>query len=137
MVNRTEIKDSRGKLVAYKIGGNAPQGLSAWSAPEDYLQTLVWNYPAGKRLAAHAHRNVPRRVTHTQEAVVVLAGRLQANVYDAERRLAGSIDVGRGEVLVLLEGGHGYEILEDGTQVVEIKNGPYPGAEADRVRFEG
>jgi hypothetical protein len=40
-----------------------------------------------------------------------------------------------GDVLVLLSSGHGYRILEDGTRVIEIKNGPYPGADVDRRRI--
>jgi len=36
-----------------------------------------------------------------------------------------SIFVGEGDIIILLRGAHGYEILEDGTQVLEIKNGPY------------
>jgi hypothetical protein len=35
----------------------------------------------------------------------------------------------------LLRGGHGYEILEDGTQVLEVKNGPYLGPDVDRRRL--
>ena len=38
--------------------------------------------------------------------------------------------------MICLEGGHGYEILEDNTRVLEIKNGPYPGPEKDRRRLE-
>ena len=40
-----------------------------------------------------------------------------------------------GDVVILLRGGHGYDIIEDGTQVLEIKNGPYLGAEVDRRRI--
>ena len=40
-----------------------------------------------------------------------------------------------GDTLILLRGGHGYKVLEDGTQVLEIKNGPYVGAEKDRRRI--
>ena len=40
-----------------------------------------------------------------------------------------------GDILILLTGGHGYEILTEGTQVLEVKNGPYVGAEADRRRL--
>jgi len=45
------------------------------------------------------------------------------------------LTVKQGDTLILLNSGHGYEILEDGTQVLEIKNGPYLGAERDRRRF--
>ena len=36
----------------------------------------------------------------------------------------------------MLRGAHGYDILENGTQVLEVKNGPYVGAELDRKRIE-
>jgi len=45
------------------------------------------------------------------------------------------IEVSEGEILILLNSGHGYKILEDNTKVIEIKNGPYLGAEVDRRRF--
>ena len=45
------------------------------------------------------------------------------------------IIVSQGEVIILLRGAHGYEILEDNTQVLEFKNGPYLGAEIDRKRI--
>ena len=66
---------------------------------------------------------------------IILSGLLRANVFDRVRRLAGQVDARAGECIVLLAGGHGYEILEDGTRVLEIKNGPYLGADADRVRI--
>jgi len=44
-------------------------------------------------------------------------------------------EAGAGDVVILLRGGHGYDIIEDGTQVLEVKNGPYLGAEADRRRI--
>jgi hypothetical protein len=38
--------------------------------------------------------------------------------------------------MVLLAGGHGYEILEDNTKILEVKNGPYLGASEDRKRIQ-
>lgn len=35
----------------------------------------------------------------------------------------------------MMNGGYGYRILEDNTKVIEIKNGPYLGAEKDRRRL--
>ena len=43
--------------------------------------------------------------------------------------------VKQGELLILLESGHGYSILEEDTTVLEVKNGPYLGAEIDRRRI--
>jgi len=33
---------------------------------------------------------------------------------------------------VILRGYHGYEILEDDTRVLEVKNGPFTSVEADK-----
>ena len=32
-------------------------------------------------------------------------------------------------------GGHGYEILEDDTEVIEAKNGPFTDVNTDKVKF--
>ena len=135
MGSRIEFREKNGNLLAFKIGRDLTQGLFAHSDENDFVQVLSWNYDAGKKLQAHAHRLVPRNATRTQEAIVVLSGQLRADIFDNERHLIGQVSVGAGECMVFLNGGHGYEILEDGTRVFEIKNGPYPGAEADRERF--
>jgi hypothetical protein len=78
---------------------------------------------------------VERTITHTQEAVYVRKGALKAIVYDQAGRAVEEIVVREGDLLIMLRGGHGYEIIEDDTQVLEVKNGPYPGPEADRTRL--
>ena len=135
MRNRIEFRDKNGTLLAYKIGSDLAQGLSAYSDESDFIQVVSWNYQAGKKLQPHVHRLIPRSANHTQEAILVLSGQLRADIFDNERHLIGQVLVGVGECMVFLNGGHGYEILEDGTRVLEIKNGPYPGADKDRERF--
>jgi len=78
---------------------------------------------------------VKREVLWTQEALYVRKGKIRADIFDTQGRKVAEWTAVEGDLLVLLRGGHGYEILQDDTQVLEIKNGPYPGAEADRRRF--
>jgi hypothetical protein len=66
----------------------------------------------------------------------VRRGRLRARIYSPDDRLLATLEAGEGDLLMLLRGGHGYEILEDGTQVLEVKNGPYLGPERDRRRLK-
>lgn len=40
-----------------------------------------------------------------------------------------------GDVILLATGGHGFEMLEP-SELIEVKQGPYPGDE-DKTRFEG
>ena len=135
-MNRTEIRDAEGTLLAYTIPADPPAGLTPYSSDADFVQALHWRYDAGKHVQVLVGLQVLAGIaTHTQEVVVVLRGRLRTTVFDAAHRLVATVDLGPGEAMALLAGGHGYEILENDTRVLEIKNGPYPGAEVDRVRF--
>lgn len=127
---------SDGVLLARLITGDSwEKGLSFYSQDDDYIQLGTWNYDAGKSLNAHIHNHVPRTTDHTQEFIFVRKGRLLTRIFDKEQKPVTEIEMAAGDMLVLLSGGHGYDILEDDTQVIEVKNGPYPGAEADRTRF--
>ena len=57
------------------------------------------------------------------------------DIYSEEDAFVDSVELSCGDILILFFGGHGYEILENGTQVLEVKNGPYVGAEKDRKRI--
>ncbi len=111
------------------------EGLNFYSANEDFVQVGIWGYGAGKKLAEHIHNEVKREVLRTQEVLFVKSGRIRADIYDLQEKKIATIDAGAGDIVILLNGGHGYDILEDGTQVLEIKNGPYVGPEQDRRRF--
>ena len=111
------------------------EGLGFFSDDTDFIQVGAWGYDAGKNLKAHIHNSVSREVLWTQEVLYVRKGRIQAHVYDTSERKVAEIVCIEGDVLILLRGGHGYDILQDGTQVLEVKNGPYLGADQDRRRF--
>jgi len=113
------------------------KGLNFISSEEDSQQVGTWGYDRGQRLAPHIHLNEPRMVTRTQEVIFVKSGLLRMDIYSEKREFLTSVELAKGDVAVLLQGGHGYEILEDGTKVLEIKNGPYVGADKDRERIGG
>lgn len=110
-------------------------GLKFFSADEDFVQVGTWGYDAGKELAAHFHNPLPREAGWTQEVLYIKQGAIRATVFGLSQQELGTVTAGAGDILVLLRGGHGYEILDDQTQVLEIKNGPYFGADRDRTRF--
>jgi hypothetical protein len=124
-------------ILARHIPANVAwrEGLNFFSPDEDFIQVGTWGYGSGKKLKAHIHNKVSREVLWTQEVLFVRNGRLRANIFDTKQNKVAELNVEAGDVIILLRGGHGYEILEDGTQVMEIKNGPYVGADADRRRI--
>ena len=115
--------------------GDWEEGLNFVSSEGDYQQVGIWVYNRSKKLAPHIHSIAPREVLRTQEVVFVKDGRIRADVYTEKEEFLKSVELEKGDTIILLNGGHGYEILEDNTRVLEVKNGPYVGADRDRKRI--
>ena len=60
-------------------------------------------------------------------------GKIKTIFYNKDKKRNGDIILEEGDVILLLDGGHGFEMLED-TVLMEIKQGPYLG-ELDKERF--
>jgi hypothetical protein len=67
--------------------------------------------------------------------VIVLHGTMAARIFDEQRNLVETVTVRRGEMLILMNGGHDYTILDDDTRIIEIKNGPFLGRDIDKTLF--
>ena len=89
--------------------------------------------PAGAMIAPHVHNPVRRTIVGTSEAIFVRRGRVRLDLYDEDRRLVTSRALDAGDLVFLVSGGHGFEILEDAV-LLEVKQGPYLG-ENDKTRF--
>ncbi len=113
----------KGKLVAIKI-----KRLTAGSKPvseaREPLQVLTLKHKKGASVAPHTHRPRVRTTRSTQECLVVLKGKLQVSLYDANGEAFRHIVLSRGETLIVLSGGHGVKYLAH-SEVIEVKNGPY------------
>ena len=111
------------------------EGLGFYSKDEEVIQVGTWQYDSGKQLMKHIHNEVDRVITRTNEVLYVVSGKVKAFIYDLDEKLVEELTIDAGDTLILLDCGHGYEIMADNTKVIEIKNGPYLGAETDRRRF--
>lgn len=111
------------------------KGLNFISQEEDFIQVGMWKYEKGKELLPHKHLEAKREVLITQEVLYIKKGRIKVDFYSNKDELLKSMELGEGDVLVCLRGGHGYQILEEDTEVLEVKNGPYIGLEQDRKRL--
>ncbi len=124
------------EVVARHIPSDAwAEGLGFYSKDEEFIQVGTWRYNSGKSLLQHIHNPVERQVDRTQEVLYIKTGSIMARIFSLDEQFITELTVMEGDTLILLNCGHGYEILEDNTQVLEIKNGPYLGAEVDRKRF--
>ncbi len=112
------------------------EGLNFVSSECDFQQVGTWGYNKGQKLNPHIHLIKPRTISRTQEVLFIKEGALRANIYDENEQFLEAVELHQGDTMVLLAGGHGYEILEDNTKVLEVKNGPYLGAFEDRKRIQ-
>lgn len=132
-----EVKDGSSILARYIPAEDAwSNGLNFFSDDSEFVQVGSWVYQAQKELLAHTHNHLDKVAGWTQEVLYIRKGKIRANIYNSAELKVSEIVASEGDVLILLAGGHGYSILEDGTQVLEIKNGPYLGAEVDRRRIQ-
>ncbi len=102
--------------------------------PESYSQQLGYmNRPAGYLIAPHVHNPVARQVEFTKEVLFIRSGRVRVDFYTEQQNYLESSILETGDVILLIRGGHGFEMLEP-TEIIEVKQGPYAG-DADKTRF--
>ena len=98
-------------------------------------QLAFMRHPEGKLIEPHVHNPVPREVQFTPEVLLIRKGQLRVDVYDADQHYLESRILHAGDVILLIRGGHGFEVLEE-VEMIEVKQGPYVG-ECDKTRFLG
>jgi len=102
--------------------------------PESYSQQLGYmNRPKGYVIDPHVHNIVSREVLFTNEVLIIRSGKVKVDFYDDDQTFLYSRILYEGDIILLIRGGHGFEMLED-SEIVEIKQGPYAG-EFDKTRF--
>ncbi|MFB0564471.1 MAG: hypothetical protein ACETWK_02180 [Candidatus Aminicenantaceae bacterium] len=102
--------------------------------PPEYKQQLGYVvYPAGSGIQRHLHRPLRRNITGTSEVLVIKQGRCEIDIYNVDQELVATRELYKGDIMLLVEGGHGFRMLED-TVFLEIKQGPYLGLD-EKERF--
>lgn len=102
--------------------------------PDDFSQQLGYmNRPKGYIIEPHTHNHVERQITLTQEVLIIKKGKVRVDFYDSDQIYLESRVLVTGDIVLLANGGHGFEMLEQ-SEIIEVKQGPYCG-EKDKVRF--
>ena|SRR5579872_4415221 len=134
MAQAPERIEADGALLACIVRADyAPEATTFVTTADLPMQIGFVVYPAGGEAGAHSHRPVERRLTLTPEVLFVRSGRCALDVYGEDRALVTTVELGLGDVVLLIAGGHGVRMLED-TVLLEIKQGPYVGVD-EKVRF--
>jgi mannose-6-phosphate isomerase-like protein (cupin superfamily) len=122
------------KPLAYIIRAEMAPGKTTFLTPSELnLQVGFVVYPAGGEVARHLHRPLERHIVGTSEVLVVKEGRCQMDIYDDDRRWVATRELRKGDIMLMVGGGHGFRMLED-TVLLEVKQGPYTGLD-EKERF--
>lgn len=90
-------------------------------------------YPKGGEIARHVHRSLERHILGTSEVLIVRSGRCEMDIFNDNRELVATHELGPGDLMLMVGGGHGFRMLED-TVLLEVKQGPYTGLD-EKERF--
>ncbi len=132
-----EIIRSGDKILAIiYLESDWKPGLNFFTPETFFIQVGSWRYPKGKKLASHIHKTYERSALKTHEMAFVKKGAMKLLIYDDFKNKVGDRILRAGDLVVLAGGGHGYEILEEDTCVLEVKNGPFIDVEKDKEKFE-
>lgn len=102
--------------------------------PDEFSQQLAYMaHPTGKLIEPHFHNLLARTVDYTQEVLFIRKGKIRVDFYDWDKCLLDSKVLCAGDTILLANGGHGFEVLED-IEMIEVKQGPFSG-ELDKTRF--
>jgi mannose-6-phosphate isomerase-like protein (cupin superfamily) len=110
-------------------------GIHFFTPNESPQQLGYMHHASGKVIEPHTHNSVTRCIDHTQEVLFIKKGKVRVDFYDTQQKYLESCTLETGDVILLANGGHGFEMLEE-TEMIEVKQGPYVG-EIDRTRFNG
>jgi mannose-6-phosphate isomerase-like protein (cupin superfamily) len=136
LTDTVERIEHEGEMLALIVRNefSAP-GIKFFTADELSQQLAHMRHPAGKVIEPHVHNPVHRTVAYTQETLFIKRGRLRVDFFGPDQVYLESRELRPGDVILLIQGGHGFEVLED-LEMIEVKQGPYAG-QNDKTCFEG
>ena len=136
MADPVESIEHKGEMFALIVRDEySKPGVHFLTSNELSQQLAYMHHPAGKLIDAHVHNPVARSVAYTQETLFIKRGRLRVDFYDEQQIYLESRELKAGDVILLIKGGHGFEVLEE-LEMIEVKQGPYVG-DQDKTRFVG
>lgn len=129
------IKDGE-DIAAIIIKSTFQEPGAHFPTPEYFnLQVGIHNRPAGTAIKPHVHKTIKElRDVPVQEFFILEKGRVRVDLFSREEKFIAACELEAGDSAIIISG-HGMEFLEE-SRIVEVKQGPYRGVEADKKMIE-
>jgi len=97
------------------------------------FQVATFTMEENEIIKRHIHNKYKRKVFTTSEAITVIEGTLEVEIYDLNKSYLNTFNLNAGDTIVMIAGGHGLKATKN-TKFIEIKQGPYD-QEKDKFSF--
>ncbi len=135
-MNLVEKVESQGQVFALILRHElSVDGTNFFTAPNNPIQLGILQHGRGTEIRPHVHRDSTRAITNTQEVLHIEYGKVEASFYNEQAEKVGTSTLNSGDTILLISGGHGFRVLED-ARILEVKQGPYYGAEEDKALLD-
>ena len=129
-----ETVEHNGEQIALILRKNLKvDGLEFFTQQDNPFQVGIHNRPKGLKLSPHFHHlDKPLIIDTIQEILIVQKGKIRITFYSSDSKVITKKILGEGDSILLMSEGHGVDFLQD-SQVLEIKQGPYPGPSSAKI----
>lgn len=125
------IRDGDRDLAIILRAEYEPDAIEFLTTNDQALQLGVMHRPGGYVITPHIHKPLARTVPSAYEALFIARGRVEITFFNDAREFVTTRELGPGDTILLMAGGHGFRMLED-CKMIEVKQGPYVGADVER-----
>lgn len=133
-MDHIETVSTADEVLAYIVRAEAQPNETEFITPSDVTQQVGFIvYGAGEGVEPHVHTPLSRQLVGTTEVLMVRRGHMMVDFFDDGRHKVATCELGTGDAVVLVSGGHGIRFVED-TILLEVKQGPYTGLQ-EKERF--
>jgi len=128
------IYDENRNLLAIVIKSNSSDVEKNFHTDHNSeFQIASFNLKKDDVIQRHYHEKQERTIFSTNEVIVLQSGKMTLTLYDINLNKVEEITLEGGDMVALFNGGHEIYIDEQ-TQFIEVKQGPYD-EEKDKTRF--
>jgi hypothetical protein len=111
--------------ILYKNADN--ESTKFYSNDDGALQIGLMSHPTGFIENPHSHPKVLRESTPTQQAFIVLSGKVDVDFYDSSGNVIREIHLSKEDAILIIQGIHRIRVIES-SRCFTIKQGPFMAA---------
>lgn len=108
--------------ILYKSADN--KSTKFYSEDDAALQLGLMVHSSGFVEVPHSHPEIPRVATQTQQAFVILTGKIDVDFFDDSGNLIKTIHLSQFDAILIIQGIHRIRVIES-SRCVTVKQGPF------------